>query len=508
MKSGSYDNIPTDAPLRGRPKKAYDDDLQDGEFPAPVSDNVFNFLEDCAGYDGAERGETWDCDVPRSSGYCMTKNFESSMERRRPFEADDSIVNSILNDGKRETACYASEGSPEKKLKYEADGMAYSRSSSQSDLASRPGLPSFSNSSEDEKSKSAPVYRMPLCFGNDSAVKSAERYTINFGKGFYAEDYENEKYAEKADASAMDGPCYVPRGGRMEEVGNRNKNMGGAEYAGMPSRNVENDLFSDSWQKRMGMAAQGGRAAYGGDGNYRADGYKEFMGEPRISQMKNEGQGDRQYAARGMGVYQNDGGNPSGLMQPPYQKYATQNTQKYMESINHLYRQPIDYNAMGLFYGSRKKRRNNSGAWHTSSLNQECGVPVPPSKYSSLEFVQGVDTRKTFSNGAQQRLPERNKNNYMLPMIMESEKSLNDEHLSILNSFKTEAGQLDLENITVFQLKALMKEYGLNHAGKKNELIENIKETLKKVGGINLAKIEVRKEEPVEKEMEYDKFFF
>ncbi|KAI5169822.1 hypothetical protein PAEPH01_1027 [Pancytospora epiphaga] len=180
------------------------------------------------------------------------------------------------------------------------------------------------------------------------------------------------------------------------------------------------------------------------------------------------------------------------------------------DQMSHLYRQPFERGSLGSFYGFRKKRRNNPSLWNVSNPKREVGKAIPPSKYSSLEFIQGMVNRKAFM-GTSPRIPEKTRNNFMFPSILELEEPLNSEQSCIVRSFKEEVTQLDLENITVFQLKALMKEYGLNHSGKKGELIEIVKEAYTKACGLAHLQSSFKNEKPeksVSRELDYDKYFF
>lgn len=187
-------------------------------------------------------------------------------------------------------------------------------------------------------------------------------------------------------------------------------------------------------------------------------------------------------------------------------------TPGYFTNLGHLYRQPLDLGSACMLYSSRKKRRNNPGFGNASSFKQEHGTAFPPSKFSSLEFVQGSNNRKTMIN-MEPKQHERSKNNHILPMVLESNKILVEEYAAVVRSFKSTVAQLDLNNVTVFQLKSLMKEYGLNHAGKKNELITHIKEIYTKANSLDLndagkEQVAVRQPKQFEKEVEYDKYFF
>lgn len=128
---------------------------------------------------------------------------------------------------------------------------------------------------------------------------------------------------------------------------------------------------------------------------------------------------------------------------------------------------------------NRKKRKNNPLLWQYIKNNQTFhpGI-IHPSKYSSIDFIQG-DSQKMYL-GSVRRPVEKSSGNSVLPLFLSSEKE-SDEFLGVVQNFRSSVDELDFDNVTVQQLKNLMKEFGLNHTGKKNELIERLQSILKKI---------------------------
>lgn len=116
----------------------------------------------------------------------------------------------------------------------------------------------------------------------------------------------------------------------------------------------------------------------------------------------------------------------------------------------------------------KKRRRLNSSSWSSYF------PAFHPSKLSSFEFVHGTVKNESMSK--------------------------NEENM--VDSLKKYVKNIDFDNITVLELKNIMKEYGLNANGKKKEMIDKIKKAL---GGFEEEK------EPVEKEKDnrgYSGYFF
>jgi hypothetical protein len=134
---------------------------------------------------------------------------------------------------------------------------------------------------------------------------------------------------------------------------------------------------------------------------------------------------------------------------------------------------------------NRKKRKNNPLLWQYIKTNQTFHPNViHPSKYSSLDFIQGNDAgQKTYLGAIKRTPPEKDNSNSILPLFLSSNKEMTEDFKSVIQNFKSAFSALDFSNVTVHQLKNLMKEFGLNHTGKKNELIERLQNTLKKIDG-------------------------
>lgn len=133
----------------------------------------------------------------------------------------------------------------------------------------------------------------------------------------------------------------------------------------------------------------------------------------------------------------------------------------------------------------RKKRKNNPYLWQYIK-KQENGHLCPPSEYSSLEYVKSLEKKgKKVYLGTLKRPSYTEKiqcNNTILPLFLNSSSSYESstsrqEFDKIAKTFLSKIEFLDYENVTVQQLKILMKEFGLSHTGKKLELIDRMKQT-------------------------------
>lgn len=112
-----------------------------------------------------------------------------------------------------------------------------------------------------------------------------------------------------------------------------------------------------------------------------------------------------------------------------------------------LFRNPSIYQNsfnMNSYSKLKKRRRLNLNTWSSSFL------AFHPSKLSSFEFVHGTVQNETS----------------------------NKNEGTFLDNFRKYVKNIDFDNITVIELKNIMKEYGLNPNGKKKEMIERIKKTL------------------------------
>jgi len=149
--------------------------------------------------------------------------------------------------------------------------------------------------------------------------------------------------------------------------------------------------------------------------------------------------------------------------------------QRQFLNINHLYRLPSNCNMNGLSFGFRKKRRGNQGV-----SSQWTRGRVSASRFSSLEYIQGGGYG--YSTVAPDMLrPEKCLN---LPLILNSGVAMTQDSVNVLAAYKKELKMLDMENVTVFQLKMFMKRFGMNYTGKKHEIIEYIKEMYRKMEAV------------------------
>lgn len=112
----------------------------------------------------------------------------------------------------------------------------------------------------------------------------------------------------------------------------------------------------------------------------------------------------------------------------------------------------------------KKRRRLNSNRWTTSAAM----LAFHPSKLSSVEFVHGG---MQFRQNAEIQADK---------MVL-SPRPSNDSN-TIKERFRKHAAKIDFENVTVYELKNIMKDYGLNPSGKKQEMIDRIKKTLRDLG--------------------------
>eukprot|EP00866_Antonospora_locustae_P002086 jgi/Antlo1/2086/224 len=121
---------------------------------------------------------------------------------------------------------------------------------------------------------------------------------------------------------------------------------------------------------------------------------------------------------------------------------------------------------------NRKKRKNNPLLWQY--INQGHSF-VHPSKYSNLDYVH-----KKMYLGTITQIPVEKNNHQILPLFLNS-TSNTPEFMKIGSIFLERTRGINYDNVTVMQLKNLMKEFGLCHNGKKTELIERVKATVEKI---------------------------
>ncbi|WEL38875.1 SAP domain-containing protein [Encephalitozoon hellem] len=176
----------------------------------------------------------------------------------------------------------------------------------------------------------------------------------------------------------------------------------------------------------------------------------------------------------------------------------------------HFQQRYMDTPAQGNIWMNRKKRKSNPLLWQYIKSNQGIhpGI-VHPSKYSSLDFIQGVDDSQKMYLGAMRKSPpERSNGNSIFPLFLNSNKGVTDEFKEVVQNFRNSINELDFNNVTVQQLKSLMKEFGLNHTGKKNELIERLRDILKKIDGKEVHKPEEQIQEKTKEADDFEFYFF
>ncbi|WUR02642.1 uncharacterized protein VNE69_02164 [Vairimorpha necatrix] len=158
------------------------------------------------------------------------------------------------------------------------------------------------------------------------------------------------------------------------------------------------------------------------------------------------------------------------------------------------YKLPDDFDSSWMY---KKKRKSNPVLWQYINQSQDDFKSlIHPSKYSSLDYIQGSDVLN------------RDFNNSILPLFLNSSKEMNDEYKMIISNFKRRVSELDFSNVTVHQLKLLMREFGLNHTGKKNELIERAKQTIKKIESTSKEMSKKKSKEKEEEDEVYNNVFF
>lgn len=164
---------------------------------------------------------------------------------------------------------------------------------------------------------------------------------------------------------------------------------------------------------------------------------------------------------------------PQDFVQLEGLQYVNQ-TQNYVDNGN--------YNDQGKAnaWMSKKKRRNSSFTqkYQKNTVNSS----LVPSEFSSIKFMtQPENTKKRYLGTLKQSFIKVPSNNTILPLYLNSSSSYDNlnyqEFDRIAANFLKKASNFDYENITVQQLKILMKEFGLSHTGKKHELIERVKNT-------------------------------
>lgn len=137
----------------------------------------------------------------------------------------------------------------------------------------------------------------------------------------------------------------------------------------------------------------------------------------------------------------------------------------------------------------KKRRRMSSSAWYSAGGM----LAVHPSKLSSFEFVHGGMS--------------------LMPMVGQGgipafSTKPGPETGRVIESFRKEIDRLDFDNITVHELKNIMKDYGLNASGKKKEMIDRLKNTMKELGRRENGEDEGEIVNNKHTDPQYDKYFF
>ncbi|KAI5171128.1 hypothetical protein NEFER03_0530 [Nematocida sp. LUAm3] len=152
-------------------------------------------------------------------------------------------------------------------------------------------------------------------------------------------------------------------------------------------------------------------------------------------------------------------------------------------------REPVHIDA----WSTKKKRRNSSMFWNYMHIDQRGMHPDKESVYADdpPHFI-----KKPMDNRAQKlflgviKKPsityEKSTINSILPLYLNATTSFEGaeqkkEFLSISQNFIEKVEGVNYESLTVQQLKSIMKEFGLNYTGKKQELINRIQQTYQKI---------------------------
>ncbi|KAM0680976.1 hypothetical protein GINT2_000758 [Glugoides intestinalis] len=157
-----------------------------------------------------------------------------------------------------------------------------------------------------------------------------------------------------------------------------------------------------------------------------------------------------------------------------------------------LFRNPImrqnSFNSQNYFK-MKKRRRLYSNTWCSSTSM----LTFHPSKLSSFEFVHGgpQSTPKTVGN---------TENFVFSPRQI-------PENGRIIESFRKQVNRIDFDNVTVHELKSMMKNYGLNPNGKKKDMIDRIKNTMNDLIG-RYKEEQLEKTIPYKGDASHEKFFF
>lgn len=150
-----------------------------------------------------------------------------------------------------------------------------------------------------------------------------------------------------------------------------------------------------------------------------------------------------------------------------------------------LFRNPVFFQSSfnpNAYNRVKRRRRLNS-----NTCNYTSNSSFHPSKLSSIDYVLG------------------NLNNEAKSPFSESPHNKSDLNRN-LEAFRSKITGIDFDNVTVLELKTLLKDFGVNPSGKKQEMIDRLQLKLKELGESDKAKAT-----PLVKPKEhssFDGFFF
>ncbi|KAL6121522.1 hypothetical protein NUSPORA_01540 [Nucleospora cyclopteri] len=121
---------------------------------------------------------------------------------------------------------------------------------------------------------------------------------------------------------------------------------------------------------------------------------------------------------------------------------------------------------MGTPWLNRKRRRNGPMLYNRMHYKKDPYNLDHPSKYSSYNYIRGINDKPELDVQSDCRV---------LGMYAMGTKKINEISDKIIAKFTAELARMDCNSVTVYQLKSLMKAFGLNYTGKKNELLRKIK---------------------------------
>lgn len=175
--------------------------------------------------------------------------------------------------------------------------------------------------------------------------------------------------------------------------------------------------------------------------------------------------------------------NPQNIMKQSLGIQKQQSIEPEKQSLPETeYVQPNHFSTSNWL--TRKKRKNHSLFYHYVG-NSEYPEIIPPSKLSSYDFINKNEPKKMFLGTVKRpnlHFEKTVANNTILPLYLNSSAQYDNKNAiefeKIGTTFLRKTSGLDYENVTVQQLKILMKEFGLVHTGKKLELIDRVKHTV------------------------------